>query len=315
LKSGYRFTYLTALAEGRGSRGGYTITADPVEPGTGGIRHFFTDETGVIRLGNGEILGGSSPEKVQAQASPVVGNPGTAPLAAETAPMIARTAELKLVVAKFDEARQGMDRVLTQHQGYVAHLSASAEGDSARILSASLRVPADQLDACIAELKKLGRVTQELQAGEEVTRQHQDLTARLKNSRNTEARLSDVLRQRDGKITDVLDVEKESARVRGEIEQMEAERKTLEHRVDFATIDLKLTEEYKAQLNSPAPSAATQLRNATINGFRNASENLLGIILFLAELGPTLLLWFVMLFFPVRVLWRRYQRAYALSTS
>ena len=96
---------------------------------------------------------------------------------------------------------------------------------------------------------------------------------------------------------------------------MEAERKTLEHRIDFATIDLKLTEEYKAQLNSPAPSAATQLRNATINGFRNASENLLGIILFLAELGPTLLLWFVMLFFPVRALWRRYQRAYALSTS
>src|SRR2546429_2056582 len=40
------------------------------------------------------------------------------------------------------------------------------------------------------------------QAGEEVTRQHQDLTVRLKNSRNTEARLNDVLRQRDGKITD-----------------------------------------------------------------------------------------------------------------
>ncbi len=315
LKSGYRFTYLTALAEGRDSRGGYTITADPVEPGTGGIRHFFTDETGVIRLGNGEILGGSSPEKVQGQASPVVGNPGAAPVAAETAPMIARTAELKLVVVKFDEARQGMDRVLAEHKGYVAHLSASAESDSARVLTASLRVPADQLDACIAELKKLGRVTQELQAGEEVTRQHQDLTARLKNSRNTEVRLNDVLRQRDGKITDVLDVEKESARVRGEIEQMEAERQILEHRVDFATIDLRLTEEYKAQLNLPAPSVATQLRNATINGFRSASESVLGIVLFFAESGPTLLLWLVILFVPARLLWRRYQRAHALSSS
>lgn len=314
LKSGYRFIYFIVPAEGRDSRGGYTITADPVQPGAGGIRHFSTDETGVIRLGNGEILGGGSPEKVQRQASPVVSDPGTARLAAETAPMIARTAELKLVVVKFDEARQGMDRALTQHKGYVAHLSASAESDSARVLSASLRVPADQLDACIVELKKLGRVTQELQAGEEVTRQHQDLTARLKNSRNTEARLNDVLRQRDGKITDVLDVEKESARVRGEIEQMEAERKTLEYRVDFATIDLKLTEEYKAQLNLPAPSVATQLRNATINGFRNASENLLGIILFLAEFGPKLLLWFVIVFFPARLLWRRYRRALALSS-
>ena len=314
LKSGYRFTYLTVLAEGRGSRGGYTITADPVEPGSHGIRHFSTDETGVIRLGNGEILGGGSQEKTQGQASPVVGDPGTARLAAETAPMIARTAELKLVVTKFDDARQGMDRVLTQHKGYVAHLSASSESDSARVLSASLRVPADQLDVCIAELKKLGRVTQELLAGEEVTRQHQDLTARLKNSRNTEAHLNDVLRQRDGKITDVLDVEKESARVRGEIEQLEAERQILEHRVDFATIDLRLTEEYKAQFNPPALSVLTQLRNATVNGFRNASENLLGIILFLAEFGPTLLLWFVILFVPTRMLWRRYRRAHALGS-
>jgi hypothetical protein len=110
-------------------------------------------------------------------------------------------------------------------------------------------------------------------------------------------------------------VEKESARVRGEIEQMEAEQQNLEHRVSFATIDLKLAEEYKAQLTSPAPSAGMQLRNAIVNGFRNASESLLGIILFFAEAGPTLLLWLAILFIPARLIWRRYQRAYAMSGS
>ena len=315
LKSKYRFTYFAVPGVGRDSRGGYIITADPVGPGTSGQRHFSTDETGIIRFSNGEVLGGGSPEKLQEQASPMIGSPDTARLGAESAPMIARTAELKVVVEKFDHARKEVDRILAQYKGYVAHLSASAENDSARILIASLRVPADQLDACIAELKQLGRVTQESQAGVEVTREHQDLIARLKNSRNTEARLDDVLRQRHGKIADVLDVERESARVRGEIEQMEAKQKTLEHRVDFATIDLKLTEEYKVQLNSPTPSVATQLRNACIKGFRNASENLLGILLFLAEFGPTLLLWLAILFFPTRLLWRRHQRAYALETS
>ncbi len=76
-----------------------------------------------------------------------------------------------------------------------------------------------------------------------------DLLARLKNSRNTEVRLSEVLRQHNGPIKEILDVEKESARVRGEIEQLEAEQQTLEHRVHFATIDLKLAEEYQAQLS------------------------------------------------------------------
>jgi hypothetical protein len=123
-----------------------------------------------------------------------------------------------------------------------------------------------------------------------------------------------VLRQRSGPTKEILEVEKESARVRGEIEQMEAEQHALEHRVDFATIDLKLAEEYQALLNTPAPSVAMQLRNAAVNGFRNAFENLLGIALFFAESGPTLLLWLILLGFPAWILWRRYRRSLARSS-
>jgi hypothetical protein len=84
--------------------------------------------------------------------------------------------------------------------------------------------------------------------------------------------------------------------------------------VNFATIDLKIDEEYKAQLIPPAPSVGIELRNAAINGFRSASESLLGIVLFFAETAPALLLWLAILFFPARKLWRRYQRAHALGS-
>jgi type IV pilus assembly protein PilA len=312
-KSGYYFTYQASPPVGRISKGRYKVEAAPIQPGTSGQRHFSTDETGTIRFEGGQLLGESSAEKSQEQeqrSTPVEGN--TRP-PAEAAPMIARRAELRLMVAKLDEARAGMDQILAQHKGYVAQLSATADPGSAGVVVASLRVPADQLDACIAELKKLGRVTQESQSGEEVTQQHVDLLARLKNSRNTEVRLHNVLQQPGSKIKDILEVEKESTRVRGEIEQMEAEQQTLEHRVDFATIDLKLAEEYKAQLSSPAPSVAMQLRNATVNGFRNALESLLSLLLFLAESGPVILLWLAILFVPVRLLWRRYQRSLAMG--
>jgi len=176
-----------------------------------------------------------------------------------------------------------------------------------------LRIPAPHLAAAVAELKALGRVETETQNGEEVTQQHADLLARLKNSRETEQRLQDVLRTRTGKVKDVLEVEEEIARVRGEIEQMEAEQQTLEHRVNFATIDLNLAEEYKAQLTTPAPSVAIQLRNATVDGFRTALQSLLALVLFLAESGPTLLLWLMILSFPVWLLWRRYQRSLVMS--
>lgn len=236
------------------------------------------------------------------------------PQAGALSPMIARTVAASIVVKDFDAGRASLDAILARHNGYAASLNVSTPQGSARTLQASLRIPAPQLAQALSELKTLGRVENENQNGEEVTQQHADLVARLKNSRETEQRLQDVLRTRTGKVKDVLEVEEEIARVRGEIEQMEAEQKTLEHRVEFATVDLKLAEEYKAQLNTPAPSVLMQLRNATINGFRNAFESLLALVLFLAESGPSLLLWLALLGIPAWRLWRRYRRAQSLGS-
>jgi len=229
-------------------------------------------------------------------------------------PMIARTVSLSIVAKEFDAARAALEAILARHNGYAAALNVATPQGAGRTIQGSLRIPAPQLVAAVAELKALGRVEAETQNGEEVTQQRADLLARLKNSRETEQRLQDVRRTRTGKVKDVLEVEEEIARVRGEIEQMEAEEQTLEHRVSFATIDLKLAEEYKAQLTTPAPSVAMQLRNATVNGFRSAFESLLALVLFFAESGPTLLLWLLILAVPARLLWRRYQRSLAAGS-
>src|SRR4029077_16447079 len=194
------------------------------------------------------------------------------------------------------------------------NLNVATPQNAGRTIQGSLRVPAPHLVAAVAELKALGRVENETQGGEEVTQQDADLVARLKNSRETEQRLQQVIRTRTGKVKDVLEVEQEIARVRGEIEQMEAEQQTLEHRVNFAAIDLKLAEEYKAELTTPAPSVAMQLRNALVDGFRTAFQSLLALVLFLAESGPTLLLWLMILSIPAWLLWRRYRRSLAMGS-
>jgi len=98
----------------------------------------------------------------------------------------------------------------------------------------------------------------------------------LKNSRETEQRFRTILEQRTGNVVEVLQVEEGIARVRGDIERMEAEQKTLEHHVDFATVELQLTEEYKAQLNPPAASVSTRMHNGFVAGYRNALERCFG---------------------------------------
>jgi len=226
-------------------------------------------------------------------------------------PMIARTVSLSIVAKDFAASRSLLDSVLARHQGYFGQLNISTPENAARSLQASLRIPASELPAALADLKKLGRVETESQSGEEVTQQHFDLVARLKTSRETEQRFRAILEQRTGKLSDVLEVEQEIARVRGEIETMEGEQKELEHRVSFATVSLQLTEEYKAQLNPPAASISTRIYNAFVDGYHNASETLLGVVIFFAVNGPTILIWIAALALPAIFVWRRYRRTLA----
>jgi hypothetical protein len=226
-------------------------------------------------------------------------------------PMIARSVSLTIVTKDFASSRASLEAILAHHHGYSAQLTASTSENTPRSISASLRVPAAELAATLAELKSLGHVETESQSGEEVTQQHADLVARLKNSRQTEQRLQAILLQRTGKISDVLAVEEEISRVRGEIEEMEAEQKSLEHRVDFATVELHISEEYKARLNNTSPSSSTRIHNSLVAGYKGAAETLLGFVLFFAESGPTLLIWLVIILVPALLLIRRYRRAAA----
>jgi hypothetical protein len=230
------------------------------------------------------------------------------------APMIARTVTLSITVEDFRVSRTALDAILALHHGYAASLNASTQQNAARSLQASLRIPAGELTAVVAELKSLGHVEDETQAGEEVTQQHADLVARLKNSRETELRLQAILLQRTGKISDVLAVEQEIARVRGEIEQMEAEQKALEHRVDFASIELSFAEEYKAQIGLASPSIATRIHNATVAGYRSAVESVVGIIVFSTEFGPSAMIWLAFLAPLAWFVRRRWKLATSLTS-
>ncbi len=227
------------------------------------------------------------------------------PTTPPAAPMILRTAQITLVTQNLDKARSGMDDVVRRYNGYVADLSISSPSDGARRLTANLRVPAAQLDAALAELKKLGRVESESQNGQDVTAQYVDLEARLSNSRNTEQRLLDLLRQRTGKLSDVLEVETELSRVREEIDRMEGERRLLSKQVEYATLSATIAEEFKAPAQALPNSLGTRFRNAAVDGYQSVVNFVIGVALFLVSDGPMLLLWIVILFFPVRYAWRK----------
>jgi len=153
------------------------------------------------------------------------------------------------------------------------------------------RRPAVRLATILNQIRELGRVKEEHLNSEEVTEQVVDLEARLHNARATEQRLIEVLNNRTGKVRDILEVEQEIARTREQIERMEAQRQNLMKRVEMATLNLTLAEEFKAQLEPTPVGTGTQLWNALVDGYDNFAGSILGIMLFLARYGLSLILW------------------------
>jgi len=221
--------------------------------------------------------------------------------AEEVRRLIAYYVTLSVEVKEFTPARDQALRAVEKAGGYVSEAASAETPGQPRQASLTLRVPADKLSGVLAELRGLGRVLNEQLSTDEVTEQVVDLEARLRNSRATEQRLIAVLNERTGKVRDILEVEREIARTRQEIERMEAQRQNLMHRVELATVQVSLIEEYKAPL-APAPvGTATRLRNAFVAGWDDFAGMFIGLVFFFARRGLILLFWLVVLY----ALWRR----------
>ena len=233
----------------------------------------------------------------------------TAAQAATTTQMIVRTASVSLSTEKFDDMRAALERVAADRHGSVASLTLAGDPPNQRSMRATLRVPIAEMDAALGGVRALGRVLQESQSSEDVTDAHRDLAIRIANSKIEETRLGEILKERTGRLSDVLAVEQAQSRVRTEIEQMEAQELAMRNRAALSTISIQVEERYRAELADTGPlSIGARLRNAVVDGARAALESLVGFALAILGAAPTLLLWTAVLFLPARLLWRRLRR-------
>jgi hypothetical protein len=198
-------------------------------------------------------------------------------LAADSEIKIAKTAQLSITSSHFELVRSAVERITQSNEGYVGELQLTSTAGQPRTFAATLHIPAARLDSALTQLKHLGRVDTESQSGEDVTQRHVDLDARLVNLRATEQRLRQMLQDRTGRLSDVLEVELALDKTRGEIDTAIAEQRALSSRIEYATVRISVSEE-------AAPA------------FRLLSP------------GATLLMLILVGYFPARWLWRKRPR-------
>ncbi|MCR3921609.1 MAG: DUF4349 domain-containing protein [Firmicutes bacterium] len=151
-----------------------------------------------------------------------------------------RTATLSMAVENVEDAIEAIVDAAKRAEGFVAESNLYGPIDN-RMARLTLRVPVATLDAIIAAIEATGKLQQSSTGSDDVTRQYVDLEARIRNLERQEERLLDILEQADT-VDDILRVEQELARIRGELEARTAEFRYLNDRVDYATIQVSLQE-------------------------------------------------------------------------
>jgi len=153
-----------------------------------------------------------------------------------------RNATAELEIISFDNAVQKITAFASEERGYVATTNSEKQANGKLRGQVVVKVLPENLDRFLQKIRALGELKNQTLGTEDVTKAYFDTDARLKNGRVMEQRLIDMLKTKTGKVSDLLQVEKELGRVREEIEKMQGELKYWDSQVQFATATISLSE-------------------------------------------------------------------------
>jgi Domain of unknown function (DUF4349) len=150
---------------------------------------------------------------------------------------IVRTGSLSLQVDDLAAAVRTARDAIRGINGYVAGSSQKNDGDNS-IAEVTYRIPSDRWDEGLDAIRKVAtKVVGEDTSAVEVTGQLVDLEARIANLRASEKAFQAIAAQAT-KISDILEVQNQLTNVRGQIEQLDAQRSHLSDQASYGTLNV-----------------------------------------------------------------------------
>jgi hypothetical protein len=198
-------------------------------------------------------------------ATGVGGGPGIIPsTGSENAPlhnrMVITNTDLTVVVANPQAKMDAIAQLVTEMNGWVVTMNMyqayTQSGDIAPQGSISIRVPSDQMEAALKQIKAgVVEVRNETRSGQDVTSQYTDLQSQLTNLEQAETDLQAIMDEAKNnpnsnttsKTQDVLSVYNQIVNVRGQIEQIKGQMKYYEQSSDTSLINVTLIAEETIQ--------------------------------------------------------------------
>ncbi len=211
------------------------------------------------------------------------GPAGTPAAPAAISRKIIYDAQVDVIVNSVEPTARRVTTLVQDSRGYIAEQNVTGSPGTLRSMHWKIRIPVEQFDSFVESVVSLGELERNNRTSQDVSDQYYDIEARIKNKKVEEQTLNKILQERSGKLEDVLKIEIELSRVRGEIEQLEGKIRVLENLSSLATLTLNVREREKYEPAAPVvASFNTQISRTWDGSIHN-----------LVDLGKAIVLWTV----------------------
>src|SRR5436189_4957986 len=188
----------------------------------------------------------------------------------EPSSLVIRNGQTSIEVDSLERAVAQVRLLAGRVGGYVGNKTMQTGRWQLRSATLEVKIPADRFDDGLGGLSALGKLESVNVNGEDVGEEFTDVTARLGNARRLEARLIELLATRTGKLKDVLDVERELARVREEIDRYEGRLRYLRAHAVLSTLTVYVHE--------PVPVVGRAGSSVIGEAFKQAWRNFVALV-------------------------------------
>jgi len=216
---------------------------------------------------------------------------------------IIRNADITIEVDSTTDAQNAVTSIAESHGGFVVTSEAKQRenidpGKRTLDIRLVVRIPANRFGPALNEIKKLATNLPESNVtGQDVTGEFIDLDARIKTQKALEGQFLEIMKQASS-VEDALEVQRQIAGVRTDIEKLEGRRRFLENRSSLSTITINIQSPKIIAVNPTG--FGRSVRDAVSDSLELASEMLLFFVRFAILMVPI----FVFILLPAGLMLR-----------
>ena len=208
----------------------------------------------------------------------------------DTAPSdrkVIRNADLDLEDENPDAAQREITSIAESKGGFVVESQQSSsdiQSTTRDTVVMSVRVPSAKFSEALDEIRQsASRVVLETVKGQDVTEEFIDIEAQLRAKKALEEQFMTIMKQANG-IAEAMNVQRQLAEVRGEIERIEGRKRFLANQSSLSTIKIRV--QTPKVFAASSAGIGTRISEAFAAGFDVAMAFVLGVITFVVAALP-----------------------------